>query len=114
MLGSAKTFVAIVGNADNERSESLASYDGIDEKILSEDASSRFQLFDGFPKLYQRAEAKIAQARSGSQHEPLIIRASTQWYACDDVAWKRSETTGLQGNMEKAWIDPQQVEAAET
>ncbi|XP_006350962.1 5' exonuclease Apollo [Solanum tuberosum] len=53
-------------------------------EILAEDTSSRFQLFDGFPKLYQRAEAKIAQARSDSQHEPLIIRASAQWYACDD------------------------------
>ncbi|KAJ8526311.1 hypothetical protein K7X08_028788 [Anisodus acutangulus] len=53
-------------------------------EILSEDPSSRFQLFDGFPKLYQRAEAKIAEARSDSQHEPLIIRASAQWYACDD------------------------------
>lgn len=53
-------------------------------EILSEDPSSRFQLFDGFPKLYQRAEAKIAKARSDSQHEPLIIRASAQWYACDD------------------------------
>ncbi|XP_015058714.1 protein artemis isoform X2 [Solanum pennellii] len=53
-------------------------------EILSEDSSSRFQLFDGFPKLYQRAEAKIAKARSNSQHEPLIIRASAQWYVCDD------------------------------
>ncbi|CAN4114502.1 unnamed protein product [Withania somnifera] len=53
-------------------------------EILSEDTSSRFQLFDGFPELYQRAEAKIAEARSNSQHEPLIIRASIQWYACND------------------------------
>ncbi|PHU00370.1 hypothetical protein BC332_30157 [Capsicum chinense] len=53
-------------------------------EILSEDTSSRFQLFDGFPKLYERAEAKIAEARSDSQHEPLIIRASAQWYAWDD------------------------------
>ncbi|WMV53776.1 hypothetical protein MTR67_047161 [Solanum verrucosum] len=65
-------------------------------EILSEDTSSRFQLFDGFPKLYQRAEAKIAQARSDSQHEPLIIRASAQWYACDDgssdiESWKKGK-----------------------
>ncbi|KAM3359996.1 5' exonuclease Apollo isoform X1 [Capsicum galapagoense] len=53
-------------------------------EILSEDTSSRFQLFDGFPKLYERAEAKITEARSDSQHEPLIIRASAQWYAWDD------------------------------
>lgn len=53
-------------------------------EILSEDSSSRFQLFDGFPKLYQRAEAKISEARSACQHEPLIIRPSAQWYACDD------------------------------
>lgn len=53
-------------------------------EIVSEDPSSRFQLFDGFPKLYERAEAKIAEARANFQHEPLIIRPSSQWYACNE------------------------------
>ncbi|XP_051140515.1 uncharacterized protein LOC127257955 isoform X4 [Andrographis paniculata] len=43
------------------------------------------QLLDGFPKLYERAEAMILKARADSQHEPLIIRPSSQWYACDKV-----------------------------
>ncbi|KAK6125582.1 hypothetical protein DH2020_040675 [Rehmannia glutinosa] len=51
-------------------------------EIISQDPSSRFQLFDGFPKLYERAEAKIAEARANFEHEPLIIRPSSQWYAC--------------------------------
>ncbi|KAH6758107.1 hypothetical protein C2S52_022993 [Perilla frutescens var. hirtella] len=53
-------------------------------EIISEDPSSRFQLFDGFPKLYERAEAKIAEARANFQREPLIIRPSSQWYACNE------------------------------
>lgn len=52
--------------------------------ILSEDPSSRFQLFEGFPKLYERAAKKLAEARSNFQPEPLIIRPSSQWYACDE------------------------------
>nr|GMC64609.1 5' exonuclease Apollo isoform X1 [Ipomoea batatas] len=53
-------------------------------EILSQDPRSRFQLFGGFPGLYDRAEAKIAEARANFQHEPLIIRASSQWYAYDE------------------------------
>ncbi|KAL2528268.1 DNA repair metallo-beta-lactamase family protein [Forsythia ovata] len=53
-------------------------------EILSQDPCSRFQLFDGFPKLYEKAEAKIAEARANFQQEPLIIRPSAQWYACDE------------------------------
>lgn len=53
-------------------------------EIISEDPNSRFQLFDGFPKLYEKAGAKIAEARANFQHEPLIIRPSSQWYACNE------------------------------
>ncbi|CAH9142889.1 unnamed protein product [Cuscuta epithymum] len=53
-------------------------------EILSQDPISRFQMFDGFHGLYERAEAKIAEARANHQNEPLIIRASSQWYACGD------------------------------
>ncbi|KAK9291781.1 hypothetical protein L1049_019731 [Liquidambar formosana] len=52
-------------------------------EILSQDPSSRFQLFDGFPKLHERAKAKLAEARANFQPEPLIIRPSAQWYACE-------------------------------
>ncbi|CAI9777561.1 unnamed protein product [Fraxinus pennsylvanica] len=52
-------------------------------KILSQDLCSRFQLFDGFPKLREKAEAKIAKARANMQLEPLIC-PSVQWY---DVTW---------------------------
>lgn len=53
-------------------------------EIVSEDPSSRFHIFSGFPKLYERASAKLAEARSKPQSEPLIIRPSAQWYVCDD------------------------------
>ncbi|GMH25105.1 hypothetical protein Nepgr_026948 [Nepenthes gracilis] len=52
-------------------------------EILSQDPSSRFQLFNGFPKLYERAQKKLAEARAKLQHEPLILRPSAQWYACE-------------------------------
>ncbi|VVB09646.1 unnamed protein product [Arabis nemorensis] len=53
-------------------------------EIVTEDPSSRFHIFSGFPKLYERASAKLAEARSKLQSEPLIIRPSAQWYVCDD------------------------------
>lgn len=53
-------------------------------EVLTEDSSSRFHLFDGFPRLYERAEAKIAEAKSNDQPEPLIIRPSAQWYVCEE------------------------------
>ncbi|KAJ4715330.1 DNA repair metallo-beta-lactamase family protein [Melia azedarach] len=52
-------------------------------EILSEDPSSRYRMFDGFPKLYERASAKFAEAQANFQPEPLIIRPSAQWYACE-------------------------------
>ncbi|XVF61015.1 hypothetical protein PTKIN_Ptkin08bG0094100 [Pterospermum kingtungense] len=53
-------------------------------EILSEDPSSRFQVFDGFPKLSERATAKLAEAQANFQFEPLIIRPSAMWYACKE------------------------------
>lgn len=64
--------------------ECFKSLELIVPEIISQDPSSRFQLFDGFPKLYERAEAKIVEARANFQHEPLIIRPSSQWYACTE------------------------------
>ncbi|KAF6167169.1 hypothetical protein GIB67_029807 [Kingdonia uniflora] len=51
--------------------------------ILCEDPTSRFQVF-GFPKFLERAQAKLTEARINSKAEPLFIRPSAQWYACDD------------------------------
>lgn len=56
----------------------------IDPEILTQDPSSRFHVFDGFPKLYERAAAKLAEAQANFQPEPLIIRPSAQWYACEE------------------------------
>ncbi|KAJ6740974.1 DNA CROSS-LINK REPAIR PROTEIN PSO2/SNM1-RELATED [Salix purpurea] len=53
-------------------------------EILTQDPSSRFHLFDGFPRLYERAAAKIAEAQANLQPQPLIIRPSAQWYACEE------------------------------
>lgn len=53
-------------------------------EVVSEDPSSRFHIFSGFPRLYERASAKLSEARSKRQSEPLIIRPSAQWYVCDD------------------------------
>ncbi|KAL8244102.1 hypothetical protein R6Q59_010360 [Mikania micrantha] len=53
--------------------------------IISQDPSSRFHLFDGYPRLAERAEAKLAEARTNFQPDPLIIRPSTQWYVFEDV-----------------------------
>lgn len=53
-------------------------------EILTQDSSSRFHVFNGFPELYVRAKAKLVEAQANSKPEPLIIRPSTQWYACEE------------------------------
>lgn len=72
-----------------DKSKKLECYKSLElivPEIISQDSSSRLQLFDGFPKLYERAEAMFAEARANFQPEPLIIRSSSQWYACDSVS----------------------------
>ncbi|XP_071706790.1 uncharacterized protein [Rutidosis leptorrhynchoides] len=54
--------------------------------IISQDPTVRFHIFDGFPRLSERAEQKLAEARANFQPEPLIIRPSTQWYVYEDVS----------------------------
>ncbi|XP_074309006.1 uncharacterized protein LOC141643660 [Silene latifolia] len=54
-------------------------------QIISDDPSSRFHLFEGFPKLYEKAKKKISEARENMQPEPLIIRPSAQWYAHEET-----------------------------
>ena len=53
-------------------------------EIISEDSSSRFQVLDGFPMLYERAKAKLLEPQANCQHELLIIGPSAQWYACEE------------------------------
>ncbi|XP_077224472.1 DNA repair metallo-beta-lactamase family protein [Tasmannia lanceolata] len=60
--------------------------------ILTDDISSRFHVFQGFPRLYERAEARFAEARANFQPEPLFIRASAQWYACEEQGETQGET----------------------
>lgn len=56
----------------------------IDPEILTQDPSSRFHLLGGFPKLCQSAKSLLAEAQSNFQHEPLVIRPSTQWYVREE------------------------------
>lgn len=70
-----------------DKAKNLACFNSlklIAPEVISEDPSSRFQLFDCFPKLYERAGAILADALANFQHEPLIIRPSSQWYACSE------------------------------
>lgn len=53
-------------------------------EIITQDPSSRFHVFNGFPELYVRAKAKLEEAQANLKPEPLIIRPSTQWYACEE------------------------------
>lgn len=76
-----KIFVDKENNQECFQSLSLTVPD-----ILSQDPSSRFHIFDGYPRLPERAEAKLAEARANFQPEPLIIRASAQWYVFEDVS----------------------------
>ncbi|CAJ2641532.1 unnamed protein product [Trifolium pratense] len=55
-------------------------------EILGEDPSSRFHLFDGSPGLYERAQAKLVEAKAAFQTEPLVVRPSAQWYACEELS----------------------------
>ncbi|GMY12475.1 5' exonuclease Apollo isoform X1 [Fagus crenata] len=67
-------------------------------EIISEDSSSRFQVLDGFPKLYERARAMLVEAQANFQPEPLIIRPSTQWYACEEEYSKNESQRKLRMN----------------
>ncbi|CAI8598874.1 unnamed protein product [Vicia faba] len=55
-------------------------------EIICEDPSSRFHLFDGSPGLYERAQAKLVEAKATLQTVPLIVRPSAQWYACEELS----------------------------
>ncbi|KAH9321743.1 hypothetical protein KI387_016382, partial [Taxus chinensis] len=53
-------------------------------ELLSEETSCRFHVCEGFPRLYERAKLKFAEAEKSGQPEPLFIRPSAQWYTCEE------------------------------
>ncbi|KAK6916635.1 DNA repair metallo-beta-lactamase [Dillenia turbinata] len=50
-------------------------------EIITDDPSSCFHLFNTFPRLHERAQAKLEEARANFQPEPLVKRPSTPWFA---------------------------------
>ncbi|GAB2283145.1 hypothetical protein Dimus_017674 [Dionaea muscipula] len=75
-----KIFVDKVENQECHQVLSLVA-----PEILTQDQSSRFQLLDGFPKLCKRAQQIISEAQAEKRPEPLIVRPSAQWYACQET-----------------------------
>ncbi|XP_068653090.1 uncharacterized protein [Aristolochia californica] len=69
--------------------------------VLSQDPSSRFQVFEGFPKLYERASAILSEARANLQPEPLFIRPSAQWYACQEHLGDEQQSRPILKGAEK-------------
>lgn len=67
-------------------------------EILSQDPSSRFHLFAGFPNLHERANAMLVEAQANSKPEPLIIRPSAQWHACEGEGSENDKRIKLKMN----------------
>ncbi|XP_028766010.1 5' exonuclease Apollo [Neltuma alba] len=84
LVNVSKTFGAKIYVDKSKNPECFQNLTLAAPEILSEDPSSRFHIFDGSPGLYERAYVKLAEARHNHQSEPLIIRPSAQWYACED------------------------------
>uniref|UniRef100_A0A7C9FCW4 DNA repair metallo-beta-lactamase domain-containing protein n=2 Tax=Opuntia streptacantha TaxID=393608 RepID=A0A7C9FCW4_OPUST len=80
-----KTFGSRIYVDKDNHSEFYKVLELIAPELLSDDPSSRFHLFEGFPKLYERAKRKLSEAREKMEPEPLIIRPSAQWYACGET-----------------------------
>ncbi|CAA6660370.1 unnamed protein product [Spirodela intermedia] len=81
LIEVSKTFATKIYVDKAKCPECFLSLSLIAPEILSEDASSRFQVCEAFPRLCERARAKLAEARAKVLPEPLFIRPSTQWYA---------------------------------
>ncbi|KAF5745133.1 5' exonuclease Apollo [Tripterygium wilfordii] len=84
LVNVAQTFGSKIYVDKNTNAECFQALTLTFPEILSQDPCSRFQLFEGFPKLYERAAAKLAEARADSKPEPLILRPSAQWYVCEE------------------------------
>ncbi|KAJ6815136.1 5' exonuclease Apollo [Iris pallida] len=79
-----RTFGSKIYVDKTNNSECFHSLSLIAPEIISQDASSRFQVTEGFPRLNERASQKFAEARANLQAAPLFIRPSAQWYAGTD------------------------------
>ncbi|KAG8054503.1 hypothetical protein GUJ93_ZPchr0001g29874 [Zizania palustris] len=84
-----KIYVDMTRNSDCFRVLSLTAPD-----IITDDPSCRFQVV-GFHNLYDKACAKIEEARTSLQPGPLFIRPSTQWYAYCAQSQKPSLTEAV-------------------
>ncbi|XP_054820227.1 uncharacterized protein LOC129319251 [Prosopis cineraria] len=84
LVNVSKTFGAKIYVDKSENPECFQNLNLVAPEILSQDPSSRFHIFDGSPGLYERAKGKLVEARRNHKPEPLIMRPSSQWYACED------------------------------
>ncbi|ONK73267.1 uncharacterized protein A4U43_C04F29160 [Asparagus officinalis] len=76
-----KTFGSKIYVDDTSNPECFHALSLVAPEILSSDASSRFQVIEGFPRLNERASQKLAEAQANLQPSPLFLRPSSQWYA---------------------------------
>ncbi|KAF9599709.1 hypothetical protein IFM89_001655 [Coptis chinensis] len=74
-----KVYVDRINNAECFQALTITA-----PEVLTENESSRFQIFEGFYKFYERARAKLEAARFNFQPEPLFIRPSAQWYVFEE------------------------------
>ncbi|XP_065023917.1 uncharacterized protein LOC135649469 isoform X1 [Musa acuminata AAA Group] len=82
-----KTFGSNIFVDKSENSDCFQALFLAAPEILTEDASSRFQVLP-LSKLYDKASEELANARASFQPEPLFIRPSVQWYAIDPNRYK--------------------------
>ncbi|CAN6458631.1 unnamed protein product [Victoria cruziana] len=82
LLHVSKTFDSKIYMNRSVNAEFYEALKTIVSDVITDDSSPRFQVCEGFPRFYEKAETKLAAARSSLQQEPLFIRPSTQWYAC--------------------------------
>ncbi|KAF5187654.1 5' exonuclease Apollo [Thalictrum thalictroides] len=91
-----KVYVDRVNNAECYQALTLTA-----PEILSEDSLSRFQVFEGFVNFYERARAKLTEARANFQPEPLFIRPSAQWYVYDEDSKTGSQRKQMPAGAKK-------------
>lgn len=84
LMNVSRTFGSEVYVDREKNPECYQTLELIVPEILSSDTCCCFRLFDGCPGVYERAHAKILDARSNHDQEPLVVRASAQWYAFDE------------------------------
>ncbi|KAL1337558.1 hypothetical protein HN51_032254 [Arachis hypogaea] len=84
LLSVSKTFGSKIYVDRAENPDCFKNLELTAPEILCEDRLCRFHLFDGSPGLYERAKAKLLEAKAALQPEPLFVRPSSQWYAIEE------------------------------